>query len=139
MGSCANCSRKKVKIEVSLPFYLKSLTNSVSIYQKYYISDKYQLTLTSSKNITIKNDEKINAFTIKRVKGSNPFDSLENSSFLKILDFLKFKELQEVGKVNRKMNMLSKNWKILTKFFRNRHNKCNNLLTLKMDQELNNS
>ena len=38
--------------------------------------------------------------------------------WVKVIDFLSYNELKEVGKVNRKFNMLVKNNNVLVKFFK---------------------
>lgn len=54
-------------------------------------------------------------------KKINYFNSISKNSCLKIFDFLQYKELVEVGKVNKKFNLLSKNSKVLIKFFQKRN------------------
>lgn len=127
MGSCSNCYSKKIKITTSTPPHHQKKANPVKIYNKSIIFDKKYLNLTKSTTKSFSIMEKLNAsnglIILNKKKSQNkknPFDKIENNSFIKILDYLQFKELQEVGKVNRKMNRAVKNWKILVKFFRKR-------------------
>ena len=43
---------------------------------------------------------------------------ISRKSWMNILDYLSFKDLKEIGKVNRKLNSLSKSSEILLKFFK---------------------
>ena len=45
-------------------------------------------------------------------------NSITNILWLKVIDYLSYKELKEVGKINRKFNKLVKNNNVLLKFFK---------------------
>ena len=48
-------------------------------------------------------------------------DKISKKNWLRIIDFLQYKELKEVGKINRLLNYLSKDDKILIKFFKKKY------------------
>jgi hypothetical protein len=48
-------------------------------------------------------------------------DKISKKNWLRIMDFLQYKELKEVGKINRLLNYLSKDDKILIKFFKKKY------------------
>jgi hypothetical protein len=62
-------------------------------------------------------------------------DKISKKNWLRIMDFLQYKELKEVGKINRLLNYLSKDDKILIKFFKRKKtnveyikiNQCNEI------------
>ena len=45
-------------------------------------------------------------------------NSITNILWLKVIDYLSYKELKEIGKINRKFNKLVKNNNVLLKFFK---------------------
>ena len=47
--------------------------------------------------------------------------------WVKVIDFLSYNELKEVGKVNRKFNMLVKNNNVLVKFFKKKNTEYDNI------------
>lgn len=48
--------------------------------------------------------------------------------WVKVIDFLSYNELKEVGKVNRKFNMLVKNNNVLVKFFKKKNTEYDNVI-----------
>jgi hypothetical protein len=48
--------------------------------------------------------------------------------WVKVIDFLSYNELKEVGKVNRKFNMLVKNNNVLVKFFKKKNTEYDNII-----------
>ena len=48
--------------------------------------------------------------------------------WVKVIDFLSYNELKEVGKVNRKFNMLVKNNEVLVKFFKKKNTEYDNVI-----------
>ena len=48
-------------------------------------------------------------------------DKISKKNWLRIINFLQYKELKEVGKINRLLNYLSKDDKILIKFFKKKY------------------
>ena len=72
-------------------------------------SDVYIPKKTSKASIeTINNERKI-------------IDKISKKNQLRIINFLQYKELKEVGKINRLLNYLSKDDKILIKFFKKKY------------------
>ena len=86
---------------------------------------------TNKKNINIKNFNNININNIQKFnkKFEKNFnfeseipiiDKITNNKWLKILDYLNYNDLKEVGKVNKFFNNNVKNKDILLKFFQKR-------------------
>ena len=55
-------------------------------------------------------------------------NSITNMLWVKVIDFLSYNELKEVGKVNRKFNMLVKNNNVLVKFFKKKNTEYDNVI-----------
>ncbi len=55
-------------------------------------------------------------------------NSITNMLWVKVIDFLSYNELKEVGKVNRKFNMLVKNNEVLVKFFKKKNTEYDNVI-----------
>lgn len=70
-------------------------------------------------------------------KKINYFNYISDENCLKILDFFQYKELREIGKVNKKFNYLSKNSKVLVKFFRKRNYKYKRNVIVMEDKYIN--
>ena len=73
---------------------------------------------------TIKN-ESISTISEYSEKPKRKEKRISRKSWITILDYLYFKELKEIGKVNKKLNSLTKSSEILLKFFKK---KCDNIL-----------
>ena len=63
-----------------------------------------------------------NSYSTINSKMPNPshrkyLSKISSKNWLKILNFLQFNELKEAGKINRQLNFLSKDNRILIKFF----------------------
>ena len=63
-----------------------------------------------------------NSHSTINTKTTNPsyrknMHKISSKNWLRILNFLQYKELKEVGKINRQLNFLSKDNRILIKFF----------------------
>lgn len=50
---------------------------------------------------------------------------ISRQSWINILDYLYFRELKEIGKVNRQLNSLAKSSDVLLKFFKKKNNNSN--------------
>lgn len=70
---------------------------------------------------TIKN-ESISTISEYSEKPKRKEKRISRKSWITILDYLYFKELKEIGKVNRKLNSLTKSSEILLKFFKKKFN-----------------
>ena len=66
---------------------------------------------------TIKN-ESISTISEYSEKPKRKQKRTYRKSWISLLDYLYFKELKEIGKVNRKLNSLTKSSEILLKFFK---------------------
>jgi hypothetical protein len=89
--------------------------------------------IESSKKIKINyNTLYINSYSTINTKISNPpyrnkINRLSSKIWLRILNYLQYKELKEVGKINRKLNFISKDNRILIKFFQKQEEEDNTI------------
>ena len=76
---------------------------------------------TANRTICIKKTIKSESISPKSEYSEKPKRKqkrISRKSWMNILDYLSFKDLKEIGKVNRKLNSLSKSSEILLKFFK---------------------
>ncbi len=74
--------------------------------------------ITSDVNIL----KKLSKVTVETINNERKkIDKITKKNWLRIIDFLQYKELKEVGKINRLFNYLSKDDKILIKFFKKKY------------------
>ncbi len=79
--------------------------------------------MKNKKNVRINNNISLNSnlnyhTNYYSYNNQNNINKLSKNNLLKILNFLQFKELREVGKINRLFNYLTKDDRILIKFFK---------------------
>ncbi len=73
-----------------------------------------------------------NSHSTINTKTTNPsyrknMHKISSKNWLRILNFLQYKELKEVGKINRKLNFISKDNRILIKFFQKQEEEDNTI------------
>ena len=107
---------------------VKTISSSISQSNKIY--ESYKLNTTTFKSLSYTDTKYTNTHKIKKTQNFSVLSmtkidyskKLSSKTWTFVLDFLSFKELFEVGKVNYLFNSISKNENILKKFFKHRKN-----------------
>jgi hypothetical protein len=92
----------------------KAIVNKTNTNNKNKNNNNYN---NNNNNKNLKNKNKNNK---KNNSHISIIDKITNNKWLKILDYLNYNELKEVGKVNKLFNNFVKNKDILLKFFQKR-------------------
>lgn len=87
------------------------------------ISSSQQITLNPIKPNNNKRKKNIISLQLRAKHNHNQkfFNKIPNKNWTNIIDFLNFKELQEIGKTSKVFNFLVKQDKVLIKFFKKKN------------------